>query len=53
MSAEKVKLAAKEVLHNGKYKQGIQAINESFKDCTDMKDVLARIDRFIEQKHAQ
>ncbi|MGY6591987.1 macrolide family glycosyltransferase [Bacillus velezensis] len=53
VSAEKVKLAAEEVLHNGKYKQGIQAINESFKECTDMKDVLARIDRFIEQKHAQ
>ncbi|CAM2921118.1 YdhE [Bacillus amyloliquefaciens] len=52
VSAEKLKLAAEEVLHNGKYKQGIQAINESFKECMDMKDVLARIDRFIETKNA-
>ncbi|MCP6684030.1 macrolide family glycosyltransferase [Bacillus nakamurai] len=50
VSAKALKQAAEEVLHNEKYKNGIQAINESFEDCLAMKDVMARIGEFIEKK---
>ncbi|MBJ7896434.1 macrolide family glycosyltransferase [Bacillus atrophaeus] len=50
VTAQSLKHAVEEVLNNDRYKEGIQKINQSFQDCMNMKEVMERIDQFIDQR---
>lgn len=51
VNAQILKQAVDEVLRNDQYTAGIKKINQSFKECMDMEEVMERIDELIRQKN--